>query len=136
MFPKIDPTSTLSWNTLKEEFNLLRKTQMKDLFLEDPDRFKKFSIYAPDILVDFSKNLINDKVLATLYELATECELPGAIEAMFNAEKINETEERAVLHTALRNFSGKPVMVDGKDVMPDITAVQQQMKSFCERVHN
>ncbi len=109
---------------------------MKDLFKNDPDRFKKFSIRHDDILVDYSKNIITDKTLQLLFDLANECKLKDAIEAMFTGERINRSENRAVLHTALRNFSGKPLVVEGKDVMKDIHAVQAQMKAFCDRVHS
>ncbi|MEO5647484.1 MAG: glucose-6-phosphate isomerase, partial [Chitinophagaceae bacterium] len=136
MFPKIDPTTTLAWQQLKAEYAIMRKSNLKDFFLDDGGRFNKFSISAPDILVDFSKNIISETTLLSLLKLAEDCGLPAAIKAMFNGEVINETEGRAVLHTALRNFSGKPVIVDGLDVMPQVNAEQVHMKDFCKRIHS
>ena len=136
MFPKIDPTSTSAWQSLTAHYVKMKHVHLKELFSEDPDRFTKFSLSAPDILWDYSKNVITDETIELLLKLAEECHLKDAINAMFSAEKINETENRAVLHTALRNFSGKPVMLDGKDVMPEIKAVQEQMKAFSSKVHN
>lgn len=109
---------------------------MRDLFSKDPNRFDRFSVRFDDILFDYSKNLITDRTMQLLLGLARECQLGDAIEAMFNGEKINRTEDRAVLHTALRNFSNEPAMADGKDVMPDVRAVLKQMEDFCEQVHS
>ncbi len=136
MIPKINPTTTRGWKLLQEQHDEMKDVQMKDLFKEDDDRFNKFSLSVPDILFDFSKNIITDKTMELLLQLAEECKLKEAIEAMFNADKINETEDRAVLHTALRNFSAKPVMLDGKDIMPDVQKVQEQMRNFCNKVHS
>ena len=136
MFPKINPTTTPSWKLLQEHYHEIKNVHVKDLFKEDKDRFKKNSIAVPDILLDYSKNIITDKTLQLLLQLADDCKLQSAIDAMFNGEKINETEKRAVLHTALRNFSGKPVLLDGKDIMPDVQKVLSQMKIFCKKVHD
>ena len=136
MFPKINPTTTPAWNLLQEHYQEIKNIHLKDLFKEDKDRFKKYSEAVPDILLDYSKNIITDKTLQLLLQLAEECDLKSAIEAMFNGEKINETEGRSVLHTALRNFSGKPVLLDGKDVMPEVQNVLDQMKTFCKNVHD
>lgn len=136
MFPKINPTSTPSWKALQQHFYDNSHVQMKSLFSEDANRFEKFSIQFEDILFDYSKNNISEETKKLLIDLAHDCNLNDAIEAMFNAEKINGTENRAVLHTALRNFSANPVMLDGMDVMYDIKAVLNQMKNFCEKVHN
>ncbi|MDB5199124.1 MAG: glucose-6-phosphate isomerase [Chitinophagaceae bacterium] len=136
MFPKINPTTTSAWKQLQEHYEEIKHIHLKDLFREEEDRFKKYSLAVPDIILDYSKNIITDKTLQLLLQLAEECELPAAIEAMFNAEKINQTENRAVLHTALRNFSGKAVLLDGKDVMPEVQKVQQQMRAFCKNVHD
>ena len=114
----------------------MKHVQIKELIKEDGERFTKFSFAVPEIVCDFSKNIINDKTLRLLLQLAEECELKQAIKAMFSGEVINETEGRPVLHTALRNFSGKPVLVDGKDVMPEVKKVQDQMKTFCAKIHN
>jgi len=107
---------------------------MKDLFENDEQRFEKFSLKFKDILVDFSKNIITENTFKLLLELADEVDLKDAIEKMFSGEKINETENRAVLHTALRNLSKTPVYVDGKDVIPEVNAVFEQMKVFSEKV--
>ena len=136
MFPKINPTKTEAWKKLQEHYEEIKHTQLKDLFKKDITRFKKYSFNTEDILCDFSKNIITDNTLQILLQLAEECELRSAIDAMFNAEKINETENRAVLHTALRNFSGNPVLLDGKDVMTDVQKVLEQMKIFCKKVHD
>ena len=135
MFPKINPTSTPSWQALQQHKQLFENVQMKDLFFNDAERFNRFSVQIGDLLFDYSKNIITENTLEILLELAMECKLKEAIEAMFTGEKINETENRAVLHTALRNFSDKPVLTDGIDVMPAIKNVQEQMKRFCAAVH-
>lgn len=111
-------------------------TQLKDLFAENPGRFQEFSLSFEDILVDYSKNRITNKTLHLLLELAATCQLEHAITAMFNGDPINATEGRAVLHTALRNMDGTPVYADGKNVMPDVQRVLQQMQQFCQRVHH
>lgn len=134
MLPKIDFTTTQAFKYLADHFITINESSIKDLFAKDPERFDKFSIYLGDILLDYSKNRINEETMALLIQLARECKLKDAIEAMFNGEKINETEKRAVLHTALRNRSGKPVLTGGKDVMPDIQAVLERMKDFSGRV--
>ncbi|WP_185213201.1 glucose-6-phosphate isomerase [Sphingobacterium mizutaii] len=134
MLPKIDFTTTQAFKYLADHFITINESNIKDLFAKDPDRFDKFSIYLGDILLDYSKNRINEETMALLIQLARECKLKDAIEAMFNGEKINETEKRAVLHTALRNRSGKPVLTDGKDVMPEIKGVLERMKDFSGRV--
>lgn len=135
MFPSIDPSTTPSWKFLKQHFEELSDKNLKTLFKEEPDRFSKYSLCLPDLVFDYSKNNLNSDTLRLLIDLANDCRLNDAIKAMFNGEKINQTENREVLHTALRNFSGKPIIIDGKDIMPDIQAVQNQMKDFCARVH-
>ncbi len=136
MFPKTNPTTTPAWAALQQHFNETKAVQIKDLFAADANRFDNFSINTGDIVFDYSKNRITDKTISLLILLANECGLPAAVKAMFEGEKINATEGRAVLHTALRNFSGKPVLNDGKDVMPEVKAVQQQMKDFCSKIHS
>ncbi|SDD86404.1 glucose-6-phosphate isomerase [Riemerella columbipharyngis] len=133
MLPKINPKSTKSWQKLKQIFNN-QKFDLRILFNENSRRFSEFSMKTDHFLFDYSKNLINSEVKETLLELAEECQLKAAIEAMFSGEKINETEGRAVLHTALRDFSDTPILVDGKDVKPSIKAVLSKMKVFSERV--
>ena len=109
---------------------------IQDLFKEDEARFTKYSFAIPEIVCDFSKNIVSDATLRLLLQLAEECGLQDAIEAMFAGEKVNETEGRAVLHTALRNFSGQPVLSDGRDVMPEVKKVLEQMKNFCSKIHS
>ncbi len=129
----INPTQTFAWNALEQHKS--ENLTIPQLFNEDPKRFDKYSLRFEDqILVDFSKNAINEHTLALLYQLADECQVKSATYAMFNGEKINRTENRAVLHTALRNRSNTPVEVDGKNVMPEVNAVLAKMKGFCERV--
>ena len=136
MLKKINPTKTEAFRALQEHFKKMKNTKMKELFKEDKQRFDKFSIEFKDILVDYSKNIITQETMKLLFELANQVELKDAIEKMFTGDFINETENRAVLHTALRNFSDKPVYVNGKDVMPMIKEVLQKMKTFSEKVHN
>jgi len=134
MFPNIDFTTTQAYKYLADHYISINEKSLKQLFAEDQERFEKFSLQLEDILVDFSKNRINDETLALLIQLAKECQLGEAIKAMFSGEKINQTEGREVLHTALRNQSGSPVIVDGEDVMPKVRAVQTQMKDFTNRI--
>ena len=136
MLPKINPITTSAWKALNEHFSEMKHVHMRELFKNDSDRFSDYSIASRDIVFDYSKNIINDKTLKLLYQLAHECNLKAGIDAMFNGEKINETEGRAVLHTALRNLSSEPVFAEGKDIMPDIRKVLKQMKNFCNRVHD
>lgn len=136
MFPKISPQSTGAWQQLKEHFETeMKSTQMRKLFQQDAARFKKFSLAVDDILFDYSKNILTEKTIQLLLKLADECKVKEAMEAMFNGEKINQTENRSVLHTALRNFSGRPVYADGKDVMPGVFSVLNHMKEFCAKIH-
>lgn len=129
----INPTQTFAWNALEQ--HKAENLTIPQLFNEDPKRFDKYSLRFEDqILVDFSKNAINQHTLALLRQLADECQVKSATYAMFNGEKINRTENRAVLHTALRNRSNTPVEVDGKNVMPEVNAVLAKMKGFCGRV--
>jgi glucose-6-phosphate isomerase len=136
MFPKINPSSTPAWQALQNHFNQMKTVHMSSLFKADGERFAKFSLQLTDILFDYSKNIITEETVKLLVQLANECKLSDAIEAQFTGEKINVTENRAVLHTALRNFSGMPVVTDSKDVMPDIQKVLGQMKAFCEKIHS
>jgi glucose-6-phosphate isomerase len=134
MLPKIDPTTTIAWKKLEEYFNSFRDKEIKELFKKDSNRFKNYSLKFEDILVDFSKNRIDDSVMSLLTDLTVECGLERAIESMFTGEKINTTENRAVLHIALRNRSDYSVMVDGRNVMPQVNEVLDQMKSFSEKL--
>ncbi|WGE31155.1 glucose-6-phosphate isomerase [Actinobacillus genomosp. 2] len=129
----INPTQTAAWSALEQ--HKADNLNIPQLFAEDTNRFDKYHLnFEEQILVDFSKNAINQKTLELLRQLASECGLASATEAMFSGQKINRTENRAVLHTALRNRSNTPVMVDGKDVMPEVNAVLAKMKDFCERI--
>ncbi|SQF64916.1 glucose-6-phosphate isomerase [Actinobacillus pleuropneumoniae] len=129
----INPTKTAAWSALEQ--HKADNLNIPQLFAEDANRFDKYHLnFEQQILVDFSKNAINQKTLALLRQLANECGLASATEAMFSGQKINRTENRAVLHTALRNRSNTPVLVDGKDVMPEVNAVLAKMKDFCERI--
>ncbi|GKX61339.1 glucose-6-phosphate isomerase [Leminorella grimontii] len=131
----INPTETAAWRALEAHFDAMKGITIGALFAQDGERFSRFSAEFEDqMLVDFSKNRITDETLSLLRDLAKECDLNGAIKAMFNGEKINRTEDRAVLHVALRNRANTPVLVDGKDVMPEVNAVLEKMRSFCRRV--
>jgi len=131
----INPTNTQAWKALKAHQSQLAHTTISDLFKQEQNRFNDYSLtFENQILVDFSKNKINQETLKLLHQLAKESALDEAINAMFTGEKINRTENRAVLHTALRNRSNTPVYVDGKDVMPEVNAVLAKMSAFCDRV--
>lgn len=133
MLPRINPTQTNAWQKLDahiDEFSF----DLRILFSENPQRFKDFSIERSNYLFDYSKNLINAKTKSLLLDLAKECQLDKAIGAMFSGELINETEGRAVLHTALRDYSDKPILVNGENIKPKIKAVLNQMKDFSEKV--
>ncbi|MCX8119085.1 MAG: glucose-6-phosphate isomerase [Desulfobacterota bacterium] len=132
--PRIDPTKTLAWRRLKEHYSTMKKCRMEDLFRRQPDRFDAFSLRFEDMLVDYSKNILTRKTLRLLIDLAEACRLKEAIEQMFSGEKINETENRAVLHVALRNRSAQPFFTDGVDVMPEVNAVLKQMERVSNRV--
>lgn len=125
-----------SFEKLKAYQEKLKEHYLIEFFEKDPERANRYSIQYQDIYFDYSKNYLNQDILNELIEIANTCNLKGKIEAMFSGEKINKTENRAVLHTALRNFSGNPVYVDGEDVMPKIRQVLEQMKSFTNAVHS
>ncbi|XSV36908.1 glucose-6-phosphate isomerase [Escherichia coli] len=131
----INPTQTAAWQALQKHFDEMKDVTIADLFAKDGDRFSKFSATFDDqMLVDYSKNHITEETLVKLQDLAKECDLAGAIKSMFSGEKINRTENRAVLHVALRNRSNTPILVDGKDVMPEVNAVLEKMKTFSEAI--
>ncbi|GGA91212.1 glucose-6-phosphate isomerase [Neiella marina] len=136
MLKSINPSQTQAWSELGQHAEAMRATTIKDLFDGDADRFNKYSLQFQDILFDYSKNLINDETLSKLLALAEQTELKQAIAAMFAGDKINATENRAVLHTALRNRSNSEVLVDGENVMPLVNAELAKMKAFCEKVHS
>ena len=131
----INPTKTAAWQALQQHFEQMKDVKIADLFASDNNRFATFSATFDDqMLVDFSKNRITAETMEKLQALAKETELQDAIKSMFSGEKINRTEDRAVLHVALRNRSNTPILVDGKDVMPEVNAVLAKMKSFSERI--
>jgi len=136
MLPSINPQKVAAWSQLDHHVNYEMVATLGELFMEDRERFPRFSIETEGLFFDYSKTHITNKTLRLLCSLAESCELQPAIEQMFSGEKINETEQRAVLHTALRNFSDEPVLVDSNNVMPNIRAVQKQMQIFTEKIHN
>ncbi|MGS0747704.1 glucose-6-phosphate isomerase [Halpernia sp. GG3] len=133
MLPKINPLETESWKKLQEHF-ATNDFEMRSLFQYNPERFSQFSVQRENYLFDYSKNLIDDKTLELLLNLAKECKLEDGIKAMFSGAIINETENRAVLHTALRDFSPQPILVNGENIKPEIKKVLDQMKSFSEKI--
>lgn len=134
MLPSVNPTETKAWQKLEMIFLTLQATHLRELFADDPDRFRKFSLQFEDILIDYSKNVVNEEGMSLLLALAKETELQQAIEAMFTGQAINQTESRSVLHVALRNRSNKAVTVDGADVMPEVNKVLDQMQKFSDSV--
>ncbi|WP_224746562.1 glucose-6-phosphate isomerase [Mucilaginibacter rigui] len=134
MLPNIDFTSTQAYKYLTDHYIDIVSKSLKELFESDNQRFEKFSLQFEDILLDYSKNRIDEQTLALLQQLARECGVNKAIEAMYSGEKINVTEDRPVLHIALRNRSNTPVYVDGKDVMPDVNRVLDHMQEFSEAI--
>ncbi len=134
MLPKVNFTETKSYQYLTDHFIEISEKHLRDLFKEDPHRYEKFSVKFNEILLDYSKNRIDETTIALLIQLAKECGLKDAIEAMFTGEVINETEGRAVLHTALRNQWNEPVKVDGIDVMPEVNEVLRKMEQFSNSV--
>jgi len=123
-----------AWQALQQHAEAMQQVHMRDLFADDEHRFQRYSLQFGQLLVDYSKNIITDESMRLLLQLAEERRLSEWIERMFNGEKINLTEGRAVLHTALRNRSDRPVYVDGRDVMPDVRRVLQQMRVFTDKV--
>ena len=134
MLNRQNPTETQAWKALVRHFEEIKDTKMIDLFKEDGQRFERFSIQMEDFLVDFSKNRITHETFDLLLQLAEECQLKDAIEQMFTGAEINETEHRAVLHTALRNRNNTPVVVDGEDVMGPINQVLNQLEVFSKSI--
>ncbi|MDE9433200.1 glucose-6-phosphate isomerase [Xenorhabdus bovienii] len=131
----INPSQTEAWKALHQHFEQMKNVHLRDLFKQDKARFTAFSAtFDEQILVDYSKNRITAETLTKLQALAKETDLSGAIRSMFSGEKINCTEDRAVLHIALRNRSNTPINVDGEDVMPQVNAVLAKMKSFSEHI--
>ena len=125
-----------AWTALQDHYQHTKDNSMRDAFAQDPHRFNKFSVLFNDIVFDYSKNRINEQTLPLLINLANQQGLKEKTQAMFAGEKINTTENRAVLHIALRNRDNKPIYVDGVDVMPEINRVLIQMREFCHKVRS
>ena len=134
MLKKINPTETQSWKNLIDHFKEMKSVHMKDLFADDPERFNKYTIRFNDIFVDYSKNIITEETMKLLLKLVDEVGLRDAIDKMFSGERINEIEDRAVLHTALRNRGNNPIYVNDKDVMPEVKSVLNKMKDFSDKI--
>ncbi|MEA1892651.1 MAG: glucose-6-phosphate isomerase [Campylobacterota bacterium] len=132
-----DPSSTKVWKELKKLYEESKDTHLRELFAKDSKRFEKFSrIQGDDLLLDFSKNRIDETIFNSLVKLAEVADIKGATQSMFSGEKINHTEDRSVLHVALRNRNNSPIYVDGEDVMPKINSVLKHMQEFCTHVHS
>ena len=134
MLPKINPTETPAWKALQQHYQQIESQHMRMMFEDDPDRFEKFSLRFESTLVDFSKNRITEETMSLLRQLAADTRVKEATEAMFSGEKINHTEDRSVLHIALRNRANTPIEVDGEDVMPEVNEVLDRMKTFSEQI--
>lgn len=130
------PKQFPAWKALETHQQQMAPVHVRDLFKQDSQRFDKFSLRFQDILLDFSKNRITAETMKLLYDLARQADLKGWTEKMFTGQKINTTEDRAVLHVALRNRSNRPILVDGKDVMPEVNAVLAHMKQFANAIRS
>src|SRR5919108_5876245 len=129
-------TDTPAWKALAAHRDEMRAVHLRDLFARDPSRFEKFSLRLADLLVDFSKHRATEETLKLLFALARQQQVESFRDRMFAGEKINVTEKRAVLHVALRNRSNRPILVEGKDVMPDVNGVLAQMRDFTGRLRS
>src|SRR5438128_290067 len=129
-------TESPAWKALQRHSKAIAPLHMRKLFADDPKRFDSFSSNACDILLDYSKNRVTEETMRLLFDLARQADVKGWAEKMFAGERINVTENRAVLHVGLRNRSNRPILVDGKDVMPEVNAVLKKMSDFSERVRN
>ena len=141
MLKSVDPTQTEAWKKLSGHATKMKSIQLRHLFTADTERFSKFSVAlgpdsCPDLFLDYSKNLLNEETVKLLLALADECQLPAAIKQLFSGAKINRTENRAVLHTALRHQGATPVLSDNEDVMPGVRKVLEQMRRFSDKVIN
>lgn len=134
MLPKINPTATLAWKKLQNHYETMHSVHMNDLFARDSQRVQDFQVTLEGLFVDYSKNRITRETMLLLMDLARECQLESAIKSMFSGEKINETEGRAVLHTALRDLSDQKIVIDGKDIKPEIAVVKEKMYHFADKV--
>jgi glucose-6-phosphate isomerase len=129
-------SESLPWKALQNHYAKVAPLHLRQLFADNPNRFDKFSVKACDILLDYSKNRVTDETMRLLFDLARRADVKGWTEKMFTGEKINVTENRAVLHVALRNRSNRPILMDGQDVMPEVNRVLQQMSAFCDKVRS
>lgn len=136
MLKNSSPTQTEAWKKLEKHYQEVQPQHLRDLFAQDPQRFQKFTYKLNDTLYDLSKNRITEETLRLLTQLAEQMDVPAAIESMFSGARINATENRAVLHTALRNFSDSDLNVDGENALQEVREVQQQMKEFCNKLHS
>jgi glucose-6-phosphate isomerase len=134
ILPNINPSTTVVWEKLKEHYAQIKNISMQEMFTNDSSRAAKFNIQWNDFLVDYSKNRINQETFTLLQDLAKEVNLKSAIQSYFSGENINQTENRAVLHTALRAPETATVLVDGKNVLPEVYEVKSKIKSFCNQV--
>ena len=134
MTADIAPQNTASWNRLSNHFDAIKEQHMLHWFKDDPERFSRMQVAAAGLNLDYSKNRVTADTLAHLFQLAKETGLEHKIQAMFNGDLINTSEQRPVLHTALRNFSDRPIMVDGQDIMPEVRDTVQRMESFCWKI--
>ncbi|MGZ8215694.1 glucose-6-phosphate isomerase [Methylomagnum sp.] len=130
------PTQLPAWRTLEAHWRDMAQVHMRDLFAADPQRFERFSLGFGDLLFDYSKNRVTDQTLSLLFDLANQTGLADKISAMFRGARINVTENRAVLHVALRNRSNRPILLDGEDVMPDVNRVLAKMRGFTEAIRS
>src|SRR5438874_9212494 len=130
------PTRLRAWQALEAHHPQVAGLHMRDLFAQDAQRFEKFSLRFGDILLDYSKNRITGETMRLLHDLARQADLAGWTEKMFTGQKINTTEDRAVLHVALRNRSNRPILVDGRDVMPEVNAVLGHMREFSQAIRS
>ncbi|TKB47664.1 glucose-6-phosphate isomerase, partial [Thalassotalea mangrovi] len=129
-------TQLPGWQALQVQAEKMKSVHMRDMFAADQNRFERFSLSLPSLLFDYSKNLIDDATMTALFNLARECDLENWREKMFRGERINITEDRSVLHVALRNRSDQPLVVDGVDVRAQVRAELEKMRAFCEKVHS
>ncbi|MGM0368015.1 MAG: glucose-6-phosphate isomerase [Actinomycetota bacterium] len=134
MLKKINPVKTNAWKKLLRHYKEIKDVPIKEMFENSEDRFSDFSLQFEDILLDYSKNILTERTIQFLLELAEETDLEDAIDKMFSADKINETENRAVLHIALRNLSNNPIILDGENVMPKVNSVLDKMEQFSEKI--
>src|ERR1700689_647745 len=127
-------TNSTAWKALTEHVGAMKSMHLRDLFARDPARFERFSIEEGDLLLDYSKNRVSEETMALLFALAKQAQVFSWRDKMMSGERINRTENRAVLHVALRNRSNRPIAVDGQDVMPEVNAVLAKMRKSTDAV--